>query len=56
MKWVWLIWMLAMNPLGSAEMNIFYIGVPLYNKPCSYNVEDIKCDPVVLTKERVRRK
>lgn len=53
MKYVWLIWLLSMNPLGSAEMNIYYIGAPHHGKPCKFEIEDNRCDPKVLHKERI---
>jgi hypothetical protein len=54
---VWLLWVFAMNPLGSAEIPSYHlIGMPKETVACRYDVEDVNCSPVVLSKERVRRK
>jgi hypothetical protein len=54
-KYIWLTWVLAMNPLGSSEIPTYHhIGEPNEMVACRYDVENNDCSPVVLSKERKR--
>jgi len=52
-KYVWMFWLLAMNPLGSAEIPAWHhIGETNEMVACRYDVENNDCSPV-LVKERI---
>jgi hypothetical protein len=54
MRYIWLTWLLAMNPLGSAEIPSYHLmGEPNEVVACRYDVENNDCSPVVLSKERI---
>jgi hypothetical protein len=54
MRYIWLIWAFAMNPLGSAEIPSYHLmGEPNEIVACRYDVENNNCSPVVLSKERI---
>jgi hypothetical protein len=53
-KYVWMFWLFAMNPLGSAEIPSYHLmGEPNEMVACRYDVEDVNCSPVILNKERI---
>jgi hypothetical protein len=57
MKYIFTLWIFAMNPLGSAEIPAYHqIGMPDATIACRYDVEDVNCSPVVLSRERIVRK
>ena len=58
MKFIWLTWLFACYPLGSAEFDYsVIIGMPKANVPCRFEVENNDCDPRdILSRERIRRK
>jgi hypothetical protein len=54
MRYIWLTWAFAMNPLGSAEIPSYHLmGEPNEIVACRYDVENNNCSPVVLSKERI---
>ena len=57
MKYIFTLWIFAMNPLGSAEIDYsVIIGMPKANVACQYEIENNDCSPMVLSRERIRRK